>query len=322
MILPSYKQRNELKFYLPGLSYHTRLALVLGLWAAGLLVQAALGWYWPGAIVIFAGTIAALTHGYSNEPNRTPSGEKCWENVTLDQFKRIQELDAESLQWDRSAWIDVTNRSGCLLALGLVLIVAVATGILRNMFSTQLAALCLMDSAAFLAPFWLTGIRHLYHRPELMIRVAALQNILDRLALPDARGMMAAPMLELQKTNAGDIPQDVKLMVRFDDAPDDFMGIQVQVSLNNVQGTKYPYLYCVILAKRGFGLKEWDYSARSSRWQTEIIVEPDRNPDVDLLVVRQKTSKNSGYHTNPAAQRRVFDAAVQIIRGNLPRHSS
>jgi len=317
-MLPDYRQRNELKFkVLRDVPYNVRIWLVLGLWAAGLLIQA-LGWLLPGLAVIFFGTIIALVRGYSNEPGREPTGKKRWENVTLDEFKRIMTLDQESHRWDRSAWIDATNRWGCLTGLLFTGAVVAATARLWHE-SARLASVCAFDGAALFAPFWLSGIRRLYHRTELMIRVGALQNILDRLSEPDARGMMATPMLELQETKEGDVPQDVKLMVRFDDAPDNFLGIQVQVSLNDVQGTKYPYLYCVILAKPGFGLGRWDCSLVDGVGR--MTTERKTTDEVELLVVRQATTRNSGYHTNRAAQRRVFDGAVQTVRCNLVSHS-
>jgi hypothetical protein len=315
-MLPDYKQRNELKFYVAGIPYNVRVCVVIALWVAGLLIQAALGWFIVGAAVIFAGTILALTRGYSNEPARAPTGNKRWENVTLAEFERIAELDHQSRDWDRAALIDATNIWGCLIGVLMVAGVLVAGTILSET-SAQLASACVLDSAALFAPFWVTGIRRFYHRTELMIRVGALHNILDRLNAPGTRGVTPAPMLELQKTETGDIPQDAKVMVRLNDAPDDFIGIQVQVSLNNVQGTRYPYLYCVILAKPGFGLRKWSMQPGNPTLHAEY----SKTAEVELIVVRQRTSKNSGYHTNEAAQNRIFDAALEICNRNLFSHT-
>ncbi|MBM3334738.1 hypothetical protein FJY63_08760 [Candidatus Sumerlaeota bacterium] len=105
-------------------------------------------------------------------------------------------------------------------------------------------------------------------------------------------------------------------MAQFDNAPKDFMGIQVRVSLNDVQGTKYPYLYCVILAKPGFGLSQWKTQPKMGAGQ--VTTEYQESGEVELIVVRQTTTRRSGYHTNKAAQARVFEAAVEICRRNLP----
>lgn len=316
------RQRSDLKFkVLPGLPYTTRLVVVVGLWVSGLVVQGA-GGIWPGAILIFAGTILALIRGYSNEPKVRPrSGGKRWENATLDQFRRIGEIDEEARRWDRKALIDATNVWGFLVFL-LLLVAVGGVGLLvleTTSGDARLSTIFLVDAAALFLPFWLTGLRRLYQRTELMIRVRALETIVDHIEKSKARGLMPAPMLELQKTERGDLPLDVKLMVRFEDAPDDFMGVQVQVSLNDVQGTKYPYLYCVILAKPGFHLHRWDTKVDGGR--PKILTERNRTEEVELIVVRQKTTRKSGYHTKPAAQRRVFDAAVAIARRNLPSRS-
>jgi hypothetical protein len=318
-MLPDEKQRNELKFkILPGVPYKTRAWIVFGLWFCGFGAQA-LGYFWPGVAMVFAGTLMALTRGYSNEPaTRRPRGKKRWENVRLEEFHRIAKLDEESKRWDRSAWIDLTNAYGCffgVLAIGVILFAS----FLLTAVSFEVGRVCLANGLAIFFPFWVTGIRRLYHRTELMIRVRALENIVRLLEKPGLEGLMPTPMLELQKTRQGDLPRDVKLMVRHNDAPEKFMGIQVQVSLNDVQGTKYPYLYCVILARPGFGLRNWD--SRPSPRFGKILVEPKSTHEVELLVVRQKTTKTSGYHTKPAAQIRVFEAAADICQRNLAKRS-
>ncbi|MBM3334739.1 hypothetical protein FJY63_08765 [Candidatus Sumerlaeota bacterium] len=204
-MLPDYKHRNELRFLVAGIPYNVRLLVVLGLWASGLLVQAVLPSPLPGGLIILLGTVLALTRGYSNEPPRAPHGEKRWESVTIEKFARIIALDKEGLRWDRSALIDATNVSGFLTGLLLATIVAFVTVALWGV-SPRLASVCAVDSVALLAPFWLTGIRRLYHRTELMIRVRCLQNILDRVSGPGAGGMTAVPVLQLQKSQGGDIP--------------------------------------------------------------------------------------------------------------------
>lgn len=317
-VLPNEPQRNELKFkLLPGVPYHIRLWVVLGFWISGLAVQTA-GWLLPGGALILLGTIMALTRGYSNEPARIYRKGRRWENVTLTEFRKIVSLDDESKRWDQSAWIDISNAWGFLMALLLIVAVGLAALSLARTH-LYLAKLCVVDGVALFVPFWVTGIRRLYTRSEMMICVRALQNILDRLERPDFAGLLPAPMLELAKTENGDLPCDVKLMVRFDDAPDDFMGIQVQVSLNDVQGTKYPYLYCVILAKPGFGLGQW--SKPPTLQTTKITTERKTTREVEILVVRQTTTKKSGYHTNKAAQIHVFETAVAVCRRNLPSGS-
>ena len=61
------------------------------------------------------------------------------------------------------------------------------------------------------------------------------------------------PLLALREGRRGHYPVDARLMARpaREDASG-FLGVQVQVAMNNVQGTDYPYLYAVILGKDDF----------------------------------------------------------------------
>ena len=63
------------------------------------------------------------------------------------------------------------------------------------------------------------------------------------------------PTLALREGRRGKYPVDARLMLRpaREDATG-FLGVQVQVALNNVQGTDYPYLYAVVLGKDAFRL--------------------------------------------------------------------
>lgn len=102
-------------------------------------------------------------------------------------------------------------------------------------------------------------------------------------------------------------------MLRFLNAPDYFLGVQVQVSINTVEGTDYPYLYCVILAKSGAGLATLKTDDMDIPLQ-RITLENQVSGDVDVLVVRQTTSANSGYDTNELDCRRLLDTAVGLAR--------
>ena len=61
------------------------------------------------------------------------------------------------------------------------------------------------------------------------------------------------PLLALREGRRGHYPVDARLMARpaREDASG-FLGVQVQVAMNSVKGTDYPYLYAVVLGKGAF----------------------------------------------------------------------
>ena len=118
------------------------------------------------------------------------------------------------------------------------------------------------------------------------------------------------PMFQLAGSGKNRTPVAARVFIRFPDGPEDFLGLQFQVALNDVQGTKYPYLYAVIVAKKPFGLLQNHMQAISSAAQS-LTVEPSREEDVEVIVIRQTTTKQSGYHTDAAAARRIAHFAWQ-----------
>jgi hypothetical protein len=81
------------------------------------------------------------------------------------------------------------------------------------------------------------------------------------------------------------------------------------VVLNEVQGSSFPYFYVVLVARRDSGLRSLydDFSAPA-----EIISEFKYQDDVEVLVVRQKTTKTSGYHTKTPAALRIFTEGLNL----------
>jgi len=134
------------------------------------------------------------------------------------------------------------------------------------------------------------------------------------------------------------LPRDARLQVRFDEAPEarplptgppgarsqpgsespaigqdrrsleEFLGLQIQLSINRV-GRAYPYLYCVLLARQGFGLRQ--RLGAVSRVGKEVV-EYSTEDDVEVVVYRQYTTRQKGYHTNYRARLRIVTGALKL----------
>jgi hypothetical protein len=99
------------------------------------------------------------------------------------------------------------------------------------------------------------------------------------------------------------LPDDVKFKVDIQDHHPDFLGLYGQVVLNEVQGSSFPYFYVVLVARRGFGLTEAKESYIDPRGMT---TELKYQGEVEVFVIRQTTTKTSGYHTKPTKALRIF----------------
>ena len=126
-------------------------------------------------------------------------------------------------------------------------------------------------------------------------------------------------MFEVAGRDESRTPIGARVFVRFPDGPEDFLGLQYQVAINEVQGSNYPYLYAVIVAQKSFRLLDEPLAEYRRRLtpanepggllgflgltstKDRLTIEEGREDEVDVIIIRQHTTKQSGYHTTPAA---------------------
>ncbi|MDH3291250.1 MAG: hypothetical protein OEO20_06900 [Gemmatimonadota bacterium] len=305
MILPSREDRGIVVFWvLPALTYGVRLAASGVLILAGLVMQGVLGSALPGVLLLAAGNLLLLVKGYDNRVDFEGfEADAHWERVDAGKLEELKDLHARMRRWDRSL-VDVTNPWGLLafvLVAGLLGLWGVATeGIWR---------ILAIDAAVLLMPHWVTGIRSILVRPKLLVRIDAIHEVLDR-AAPKLRDHQVTLLMLLGGTETP-IPDDVKFKVDIKGRAEGFLGLYGQVVINEVQGSSYPYFYVVLVAKHGFGLHQ---AFRAYRPSGEITKEFKREKNVEVFVVRQHTTKTSGYHTKPDAAIRIFDEGFRIAK--------
>ena len=87
------------------------------------------------------------------------------------------------------------------------------------------------------------------------------------------------------------------------------MGLYGQVVTNDVNGTSYPYFYVVLVARKGFGLQPVFQAYRPPKKMTKEFKVED---DVEVFVIRQTTSKTSGYHTKNKKMTAILKAGIAL----------
>ncbi len=339
-ILPPPQKDGEIKFLLAkSVPYRPRMALVVLCLAAGLGLQVTAG-FWLGYPLLLLGLLLGFNTGYDSTPRET--GAQAWERVTPDEYEKVR-LKTEQLRaWDEDIFDGTSSRGG----LGLV----VAAGICVVLYKIAAEALKFppgsfiyfaLDAAVVIIPLWFAGTRGYLKKDKLLVKIGALRKVMD--ALTDSSEVQVQPMLSLADTESGGKePEDARLMVKLVGAPKEFYGLQVQVSINSVQGTDYPYLYCVLIAKSGSGLlKDYeDLTPRSENSvlknvaaalfsrvaaafaQPELVYEPSAAGEVDIIVVRQQTTRDSGYSTPPAAAQAIVEGSLKLARSLLAKNSA
>ncbi len=306
MLLPATRARGIVVFKLwPSLAYPARMAVAFGLVLIGFALQAAMFNVLPGAVLIGIGNLLLLVSGFNNRVDfgrYRPDSQ--WERVDHERLDDLIALDNKMQKWDLDS-LDVSNWLGGLL----FLIIAAAAGFaiaLLEAFPRILA----IDAALLLLPHWLTGIRRILRQPLIVIKVDVIRTLLRVGQAALARDRVDVLMLFQGKDTR--IPTDVKFKASPEGAAPEFLGLYGQVVLNDVQGKSFPYFYVVLVAKKGFGLRPaFDrYVAPAG-----LIKEFKLQGDVEVWVIRQFTTKKSGYHTKPEKMVRILDAGLQQADG-------
>lgn len=314
-LLLSKNEQGVVVFHIwKSLCYPARLFLSLSLILAGLFVQFAMFNFFPGIVLVLTGNLLLVVKGYDSriklnsykhDAEWVPTGEKQLFEI-LSQFKKIK-------KWDVSA-LDITSGLGFLFFLISLVVLVVFFAI--NPFSLSGGALIVvLNVAVLLYPHWFTGTKRISSNPQLENKIKLLLSLMANYkeTLKDD----TIKYLMMIQGNKEKIPLDVKMQIKFKDQPADFMGLYAQIALNNVQGTYYPYFYVVLVAKEGSNLLSPYFNKLTL--PTGVIKEMKKENDVEIIVIRQATTKNSGYHTSPNAIKMIIDtgilAARQVIKG-------
>ena len=302
-LLPHTEDRAIVVFHvLPSLEYGTRMIAAFGLMAAGFAVQLAMMAVLPGVLLIAGGNLLLLVRGYDNRVDfgaMDPTAE--WERVEIDRLEDLVKLHKRMRKWDLSI-LDITNAAGAVL----FLVIAATTAALA-VFSGGILRILVIDAMVLLLPHWVTGVRSILVRPKLMVRVDAVRDVLERSAR--ALAEHEVNLLMLLSGSSTKIPDDIKFKIDIKDRHPDFLGLYGQVVLNEVQGRAYPYFYAVLVARRGFGLEK---ASSAHGAPPKVTIELNEQDKVEVLVIRQTTTKTSGYHTESIDAVKILRFAIRV----------
>ncbi len=312
---PTTSEAATLRFLVPGGTPLTRALVALTLFSVGLVVWclAPLGIAPFGLFLVLLGHLPLWVRTQTTAPGgATPAHEELWAPVEEDWLKRVLDLEKRGARWDTTPW-DVSNGIGCLALLALLGALAAVAFLALPALGTGASLRLAAGGVLLFLPLWLNGMRTTWNPSELCKKGQALavaREDAERLAQGD---FDAVATLALREGRRGKYPVDARLMLRPSHEDETgFLGVQVQVALNNVQGTDYPYLYAVVLGKDAFRLPKAE--PRLSVQGVNLVCEPGRSEGVRYLVIRQHADKKGGWHTAPAEIHAIVAVALEKAR--------
>jgi len=193
---------------------------------------------------------------------------------------------------------------------GLPLLEFLARTFIKDSESSFAIIALIIDSLIIFAGLLFCGRRSVWIPNNLDVKIPIIKRVLNHPVFIKDPTIKIIPYLEIGETKQGSFPNDTRILIRFKDAPEDFIGLQFQISINDVQGKKYPYCYSVVIAKKSFSLFQKFKPVSLPR----LTIERETSEDVEVIIIRQTTTKNSGYHTNESTQDYILTNSINIVK--------
>jgi hypothetical protein len=283
-------------------------AVGLAAWCLGTGATAA-----AGLALLVVGHLPLWVRTQTTAPGgATPQHEDVWAPVEDDWLERVEALERQGERWDTTPW-DISNALGFLSLLGVLLLVTVIALTAGTAFGPDALFRLAVAAALLFVPLWVNGMRTTWNPSELRKKGQALAVARATLSEVGGKDFDLVPLLALREGRRGHYPVDARLMARpaHEDASG-FLGVQVQVSMNNVQGTDYPYLYAVILGKDALHFPAGP--SRAHERGVSLVFEDGKSASVRYRVVRQHADRSGGWHTQPDDIRAIVATAVEKAR--------
>ncbi len=293
-------------YFFKSMKYNLRLFISIGLIIIGMAIQYFMMALLPGILLVLAGNLLLLVKGYDNRikiGKFNPHAK--WEKVDPGKFNDLEKLHKKMKKWDKSA-IDITSGLGVFFFFVLFFVLSVLYFISFDSLYSPMYIIA-TNILVLIMPYWFTGMKRILTKPNLILKIQVYKYVLqlfkDRVKHHNVDYYM---LLQGEETR---LPNDTKIRVSINGQKEDFLGLYAQIATNEVNGTSYPYFYTVLVAKKGF---ELDKKTAHYSPPNPLIKEFNIQDNVEVLVIRQFTTKKSGYHTKNKVAGFIFNEGLKL----------
>jgi len=291
------------------LSYNNRMIISLLFIMLGLVLQFITFSFFAGCLPIIIGNALLVVKGYDNRVkfgNYSPSVG--WEIVDKDQVESMEVFNKKIKKWDRSL-MDISCGQGMVIFM-LLLVVCLVLLSFGHYYGDNSYDIIALDILILMLPHWLTGLRRILTKPNISLKVGIIKNLISEMDIKLSEHKIDYFML--LQGNETKVPKDVKFRISFTDQKSGFLGLYGQVVINKVKDSNYPYFYVVLVAKTGFGL--FDVFSEKFKLPPGAVKEYTTEKDVEVLIIRQKTTKTTGYHTKPETRINILNCGLTVAK--------
>lgn len=311
---PSSEKQESMNFCVfKNISYSTRIAMYLMLIILGFAIQIFTTRAWPGAIFLICATLLNLMKGCDARISlKSFNPDSNWTPVNMKQINEVKKLNDTMVKWSSNI-LDITSVKGGVGFLFTIIAITFIPVIIGTYFDDlKIAIIFIVDAIILITPFWFSGNKYISKQEVLNNKVDIIKILERHFQNIKMEGEEFKPALMLARGKDGKtIPTDARFIIHFENMPTDFYGIQAQTNINMVQGARYPYFYCVIPAKVGYGLQNHLNKIPKSK---NITVEFQADEQAEVIVIRQYTTKSSGYHTKIKDSKNILNTTLKVAR--------
>lgn len=269
------------KFSLFNLSFKTRIIYSALLYAACVSTQILTGSFFTGLIFVLPAWMLLSMKTISNKPD--DQGLEKWRAVGEAEIHRIADTIEQTRKAQAKLAVPATFKT-----IGMIILIAAAVILRRQAAHSSMA---LFDLAIFCGPAYFSGMVSLHMPQELRTKLQVFMPIMNA-SRPDS--LILTPYVRFDEDpDKNEIPEDLRFMLEPRRKPDELVGVQLQITMNNGPNGPVPYMYAVILMH---GRSSALYQKFASMNISGYEVEPGGDNEYGTVVVRQKTS-GTGYHT-------------------------
>lgn len=301
--------QNIIFHILPNLPFPIRLIIALVLISGGIIWQLLTGYAVPGFIPLLFASVFMMYKGVDKRVVKNSIFHNAdWKKISRDQVQQILDTKRKLSKWDVSAY----ESSGCLGTLILILLVGTSIFLILAGVS-NLYLMCIgLDMLALFVPQFLSGMKRFDQlvKPVLYAKKALEAATMLEMMYPNSK-IEFLVLLGIKKNIDTSVPKEVKFKVTFEKGSEEFLGMYGQLSLNLVGSTMYPYFYMVQVYKEGFGLKK--KMGKIQMTDKKVIKEYTEEDGVEVIIIRQYTTKTSGYNTKPKDVERILHESVRAF---------
>lgn len=196
--------------------------------------------------------------------------------------------------------------------LKVLVFIGLLIGFIINFAGDDHKAVFFLDALLFFFPGLFFGHANIFIPLTFQLKMTGFLSLMNIKLPPNFR---LTPYLRFDKDKDNlDVPEDIRFMLELKRKPEDLIGVQFQMAINNGAYGAVPYLYAVILTKG----KGTTHKTLSQINMPGYHVEVGGDKEYGTVVIRQLT-KGTGYHTKDEHCIKLFESIIENLTLKLPK---